>query len=492
MTANRPAWLSAVSATVYTLAIVSFLVYALGGLKSLAPALSVLSVIALLLSIPQSGWITKLFSLLFIGFGTWFILQKGTTIYRYLLNYGEMLYMLSLFAMVPLLATPIRLGRYDLAIQQILDQRVKTKWHFYRLVTGVSFLVGSILNLATIPMMYQSIKGSAQKLVKTNADKFIFVSILQGYCVTVAWTPLSGVVGIVLETTHVSWQSIFPKLFLISLAGLLLNWLLFLVCEFVYDKWRKKNGPLIPSASVQASATTEAATATAVEMRQEPANAVERNAGSSNPLFKLLQICAAIIILILLIVGVNKLFGTGVVVTATVVALPYAWAWNMLLGQGKPFWRSVSHYFSKNIPGMADQFAIFLSAGFFVQALNYSGYNHVVNQLFVVINHTLGVNVFLAILPFITLAFSFIGLHPVTVIILLAESLNPQVLGISAEQLTVAMIGGAVTTFMIGPFSASVGLISSMTRLSSFQVSTWSMMYTAGFLSVVVAFLLLF
>lgn len=75
--------------------------------------------------------------------------------------------------------------------------------------------------------MYYSIKGAVEKIGLKHTDKFMCLAILNGYAVSVAWSPFSGGVAIALETTKVPWSSVFYKLFIIGLLGLFLNWLIF-------------------------------------------------------------------------------------------------------------------------------------------------------------------------------------------------------------------------------------------------------------------------
>ncbi|NTZ17436.1 hypothetical protein EXW96_07615 [Paenibacillus sp. JMULE4] len=96
-------------------------------------------------------------------------------------------------------------------------------------------------------------------------------------------------------------------------------------------------------------------------------------------------------------------------------------------------------------------------------------------------NHAVGSSLFLLIVPLITLGFGFIGMHPITAITLLAEAMNPLALGISAEHLAIALVGGAVMTFSIGPFSGTLNMFSVIIRQGTFRIAAWNLLYTLGF-----------
>jgi hypothetical protein len=466
-------------AVIYSISVLAFLAFKLGGFDFLRPVLSVLSVIAIVISIPQAGWPAKIFSFFFLATGTWLVLKKGIGIYQYLLTYGEMLYLLSLFAMLPLLAIPIRIGRYDLAIEQLLGRKVKTPAQLYRIISSISFLLSSFVNLATLPIMYHCVRNAAAKIVKSNTDKFIATAIIQGFTVSVTWTPLSGVVGVALEVSQVTWQKIFPVLFFISFAALLLNWFIFSTSDYLAKKKSETQ-----SEDNHMLRLTSAGEEMAVT--QSDADPV------IHPLRKLLEIIGAIILLIMLVVIFNHILAVGIVVTGAVIAAPAALLWAISLKKMGAFLKAARSYVFDSMPGMAEQFAIFLSAGFFVTALHFSGYNHVVNDYFVDFNHLVGGRVFLIILPLITMSFCFIGMHPIAAMTLLAESLNPFILGITPEQLAIALIGGAVMTFMVGPFSGTMNVMSSIIKVNQFRIATWSPIPAAVYYLMIVLILLLY
>lgn len=397
------------------------------------------------------------------------MLQKGIGLYTYILAYGDMLYLLSLFAMLPLLAIPLKLGDYDQAIQQILYQKTHSVVQLHRTISSISFLLSSFLNLATIPIMYYSIKGAVEKLGIKNTNPFICLAIIHGYAVSVAWSPFSGGVAVALETTKVAWSGVFYKLFIIGVLGLWLNWLIFWISSRLTGK-----GEDLKFADKDNSSLSEMA----------PAKEHAENTCSDvvpRPFMKMIQIMIVILLLISINVVLAGATSLGLVVATTIVALPFALIWAMALKKGAAFCGETKSYFIKNMPGMADQFAIFLSTGFFVQALQYSGYNHIVTEYILQINHGVGSTIFLLILPLITLGCGLIGMHPITAITLLAGSLNPAVLGISAEHLAIALVGGAVMVFSIGPFSGTLNMFSMLIRQGTFRIAAWNLLYTVCF-----------
>jgi hypothetical protein len=451
--------------SIFTLAVVLFLVFQLIPFKGLDFALSVVSILAIALSLLSCKLFTQLMSILFLSLGTWMVWNKGFSFVSYVQLYGDMLYLLALFVIVPLLSIPIQVGEYRRVFEQLFQKKVKSISQFYRIITGLSYFLGSFLNLAAIPIVHSSVKSAVDAQQIEEPKRFLASSIIQGYSLPNMWTPLSGVVGAVLYATDVSWVYIFPTLFLISLVTLIFNWTLFSIID------HRHSG----------------------RVKQEIAATADHVLPDAHPLFfrKMLQTLLAIILLLLLIVGIDAVFSLGLTVSVTLITIPFAWFWCLTLKKSRAFIPMVKQHFINKVGEMSESFAIFLSAGFFVQALQYSGNDRFVNELFVQFNELVGVHFFLILIPYITLLLAYIGMHPIVVVTLLAQSLKPDILGIAPEQLAIAFLGGAVMTFYMGPFSGTLGLMSSIIDVAPLRISRWSLVHVIGFSFILTAAFLL-
>jgi len=286
-----------------------------------------------------------------------------------------------------------------------------------------------------------------------HGERFIVVATVYGYSLPILWTPMSGVLGVILYTLKVDWLELFPVLFAVSIASLLANWLIFYFIEL-------RGSPIPTDDSVDSN----------VEVRE---------AGS--PLFRLAEMALAIVLLILTTVLLENWLQLGLITVVTLVAIPYALLWSTAIGAGGSFFAETRSQMSIRLPRMADQFAIFLSAGFFTRAMQIAGFGETLNLMFVHLHDSLGTAVFLLLMPPMALGASFLGMHPLVVMALLGESLRPEILGISPVRLCVAMIGSAVLTYMAGPFSGTLGLVQSINQVSSFRLSLWNAPYALGY-----------
>jgi hypothetical protein len=469
MTSDRSSTRTArLRAWIYLLLIATYLIAQLGRFDTLMPLLSGLSAFAILISLLAAGWIARALSLLFLGAGSWMLWRSGAGLAAWLCAYGEMLYLLALFAVLPILAVPVRLGGYSRAIEAALADRVAGVNSLFRLVTVLAYVCGSFLSLAAVPIMMASIEPVVRRYPIADKVRFTAVSSTFGYVMPILWTPVSGVVGVVLYNLRLDWLALFPTLFLISIAGLAAGWGVFYMLEIV---------------SINAARETKIlprATSDAPESIQDSKPAPS----SQSPIGRLLQMVLAIILLLCAIAFLEQLLHIGLITIVTLLAIPFALAWSATIGYGRQAVREVGRQLASRLPLMADQFALFLSAGFFAAAMRLSGFDEQANLMFLRLRDAVGTEVFLLMMPMMALAASFVGVHPLVAIALLRESLKPDVLGITSVQLAVTLIGSSLMTYMLGPFSGTLGLVQSVNGVSTYRLSLWNVPYAAAYFAV--------
>src|SRR4051812_24306427 len=91
----------------YLAAIVIFLLASLAHLPALMPLASVLALLCIVVSLPACGPIARTLTVLFLAGGYLMLWRAGVAWPQYLLAHGEMLYLLALFAVLPLLSIPV-------------------------------------------------------------------------------------------------------------------------------------------------------------------------------------------------------------------------------------------------------------------------------------------------------------------------------------------------------------------------------------------------
>jgi hypothetical protein len=408
----------------------------------------------------------RILGLFFLTLGTILLIFSDIIWKDYLLSFGLMLNLLSLFAIVPILALPIRLGNYPDIMQTIVQKRVKTSGQLYMVTSGISYFFSCFMNLATLPMTYYSVRPSVALFDLKNEERFMTRAVIHGFSMPLLWAPVTPIVGIVIEMNNVSWGSMLPYLIPISLMGLLIDWFLGLI---ISNRRSSKHNAVVKS---ELAATVESSNE-------------GRNAG------QLTHILLAIIIFLSVILFIEFQFAYGFLSIVTILVIPFSLAWSITLGKSKGFFKGLKEYYNTHLLKLKDQFFIFLSAGFFISAVRLSGTDHIINTWISGLSDFIGIGVFLTFLPLVPLVLSFLGLHPAVSLALMAEALDPKLLGISAQILTISMLGGAVAAFLMGPYNATIGLMSSIAGKSPFHISRWNVLFTICYLGMIMLVLII-
>src|SRR5690625_508250 len=148
------------------------------------------------------------------------ILYFTTDNITFLLQLDSMIGILALFIVLPFLNSLIIVGRYDKHLSTLLRYKVNDVGDLYKRSSIVSHMLGLFLNIATVPILIQSLRSSLSDFPKKLTDPFYAKSILRAYSFCLMWSPMEVMIIQTLQITGKSYIVIFP--FLLTLVGLFL------------------------------------------------------------------------------------------------------------------------------------------------------------------------------------------------------------------------------------------------------------------------------
>lgn len=445
---------------IFVSAIIIYLINQLFSHPILEVAMSIAALFAVICSITYVGKIPLIFGLLFLTFGIFLMVTSGAPLREYVFAFGPMLNLLTLFTLIPILALPIRLGDYSKDVENVIKKKVKNSNQLYMVSSGVSYFLSSFMNLASLPMAYYAIRPSLKNYPIEDKERFMARSITRGFGMPVLWTPVTPIVGIVIEMTGVNYGSMIPLLIPLSIAGLLMDWMMVTLYT------RKKEHAIVQREMTRAE--------------KEMAATIETY--KNNSIARLSHILIAIVLLNLVIITIEQFKDFSFILLISLLVIPFSFIWSLVLGKIKEYFSGLKNHFKTHLPKMKDQFFLFLSAGFFISAIHISGMNETINSIVGEVIHVTGVQLFLVILPFIPLLFAFAGLHPAVTFVLIVEALDSNALGISPFLLALAMIGSAVPAFLMGPYNATIGVMSNIVHRDPFKISNWNIPFCTAYL----------
>jgi hypothetical protein len=395
---------------------------------------AVLIALTILLTFARARWSSRLIASLFLATGMWVLLTHDATADTFLLSFGNMLFVVAFFTVLPVVSLPIRVCRYDDTIMTFIQDKARSLRSEYLSILAISYFYGIFLNLAAVPMSYRSLQPVMRIDNVDQKERFLYFSMSQGFTTPLIWTPFSGMLGTIMVAFEVAWFSVLPLLLVLSLTVLSLCFLL----HWLFLRRHEK----VP-----------ALTATSDDL----------NGPYGWRLFELIVI---VLCLLVTVVILETLFELGLITSIVVMAFPFAYLWCLFKGRVSALNQQLYQYATVQLPRMHDSYMVFLSAGFFVGTIQQTGLDQVISDMALALMNGLDPRLIYAGLPVLVIAFSFMGLHPIVLLVLLTGSINFTSVGLDPILLALSYLCGGVSTFLISPFSGTVGLLKSYTDRS--------------------------
>ncbi|WP_093674346.1 hypothetical protein [Sporolactobacillus nakayamae] len=450
--------------TIYLMAITSYVVSFLFPHQPVFKLfVSVLCMLAVGLSLQRVRGLALSFGAFFLGIGSLMLVVSHAKAIQFITSFGEMIQMVTLFALIPILSFPIRYGHYADEIRELIRRKVTSRSQFYVLTSIISFFFSSFMNLGALPLTYHSIAPSTNQFEIAHKKRYLSCAITHGYAMPLLWSPITPIVGTVLYLTKTAYSQVFPYLIILSIAGLVLDWATSKGAPGFMNKARN-------------------------EAEQEIAVTQTSSVVKELRLTKLWQIVGTVLLLNGLVTVLDHFFTLSFLFLVSLIVLPFAFSWCFLIGETRSFLSGLHHHFHTYIPQMQNQFFIFLTAGFFITALHVSHADRMVTHAVDTLIQFTGLRLFLIVLPLIPFALAFLGLHPAVGLALISEALRSQVLLVAPVVVTVAMLGGAIPAFLMGPYNATLGMMSALIHEKPFTLSHWNAPFTWRYLILLTLF----
>jgi|GEM_PF-1483169 len=358
----------------------------------------------------------------------WSIWQKALT---FNLN------LVALFAFVPLLSLPVRYGGYVPSLERVLRHYCQRKKTFFAFVSGLTFVMGSIMNLGAIRLIFGFLEG-----VPYRKD-WMGRALLIGFISTIMWSPYFASVALVIKLLNLEYGDF--ALFAIPEALLLL----FVGNCFVMARMnRQSEGNVIPA--------------------EEPPQGLEqaRDTGDKR---KVIQLAVLIALMLICVVLLEEWTGANVMVLVACVSLTVSVCWLYGLGMGGRWKEFAEEYFFKLLPGIGSEVVLFLSAGFFgVILLNTPFHAFLLEQLQWIdgLWQIAKIVLFLAI----PVLLSVFGIHQIISVTVFATSIDPALIGLHPAAYAILLMAAWSISTIVSPVTPVNITIGNLLQENSIKV----------------------
>ncbi|OXS76607.1 hypothetical protein B1B05_13110 [Domibacillus enclensis] len=391
--------------------------------------------------------------LLFSFIGTGLFLVQKLPWHTYFLQFDSMLGVMSLFVVLPFLNTIIRVGHYDTNLNALLRHDIHTLDKLYRRSFLVSHMLGLFLNIATIPLVKNSLQQSLKKLPKETAHSFLAGSVLRGYALCLAWSPLEVMVIAALDMTGKAYYEVVVPMIMIVV--------LFAAIDYTISFFKYRTYGLHIADSLQSA---------------------------SNVRRKMIEMAGMLLIFIFLTSVFQHVFQKGYLLSVVLAILPISCLWALFIKKPKRYVRVAFPAWKERTSALSNYFFMFLSAGLFVNMLSASGALSIVQDGFQLVSgQPFLLYLMIGLFFFAT---SLTGFHPLVSITLLGELLRPILPEVSSVPLTIVLIVCSLATVMYSPFNLSVSILSELIRVNPFHIVRWNVRYALLYMlsSIIIAY----
>lgn len=412
--------------------IAAYLLKTFAAVSFLPLLMSVAAVVVFLLSFKDIKSLNKkMISLLLLssGFFIWPDLQRFDWLAAITENAG----IATLLLTAPMLGAILHYEPYEIVLLSLADRYIRTNQVFYTLTLGLVAFLCVLMNLAAVPFAYQLISPIAARY----PDRAFYQAITRGFAVNMFWAPNLICVAVVLQYVPISWQELVP-------AGMCFAVLSF----FAACLAGSFDAPSGAQRSPQA-------------VKPGPSRLSDGYYAS----LLLVQVATILGVLTVLI----KYAKVNIYVTVAIIALGMPLLFALFLGKLAVFWQSLRHYLMHTLPGMSNEFVLFISIGFFGYSLANSPFISVLQSGLSGLN---GVSPAILVLVIIgaVAGFAFTGIHPIITISSLAIAFGKMNMELSGLQLAVSLLTGYIVYLLVSPFSSMVMIMSGLTGKSVYAM----------------------
>lgn len=434
-------------AILYTLLIVGYYISLFFQSDSLKYVVGILVIIAILLAIPKTDRLYRIAGCSFLVIGIFLFFQQGKPV-RDLPDYmTSTVTLLSVLFVLPFINSIIIAGRYDRNVNKLLKGKINHMGQLYSRTSFVTFLLGTFLNIATLPLVKSVVSKNIQHKAKQFRDKFITESILRGYALSLSCSPMELMVVLSIEFTGVSYLTFLPWLLTFVACSFSINWL-------VGRKYKKHE----------------------LDKTQVANNVVDIFV-----IKKIISLVMYLLVFITIIILLNASSNMGFFEIVALVIIPYSILWALSIKRFKSYFSYALPIWKANTRALHNYMVLFLSVGFFTSILNQSYFLDYIQAPFEVLT-SVPVILFVCI-QLLFLGFAMVGFHPLVTISILTGVLAPVLEVINPISIGMVLITSGLSTVLAGPFNISVSLIGGILGRNPYQVSKWNLGYAFLFSS---------
>ena len=406
----------------------------------------VLSVIVFFLCLKESNPLPRYFSISMLVLGLWLNISKEN-MGGLITGLQSNLPLLSLIILVPMLSIPLKAEGYFQSVQHYLERWSSDNRKIFGSISFFLFFLGPILNLGSIRILHETIKDFKSEPI------LLAKSYLVGFSTVILWSPYFASVAMVLHYLNVPLMDYLP-------LGLSLAIVQLIIGNLLFWGWlhKKKPGNLLPARNI---------------IEGDKSGLHKR---------KMIDLLLLIVFLMIIIFSTEYLTKWPMMFIVSLLSVVYPISWAIVKKKKSDFQHSFQEYKSLAVPRMNNEVVLFLSAGLFAQSLTGT---FIADQIKLFMTNIAGISFLLFIITVIAgiLLLTFLGIHQIVVVTVLATQMNPELIGTAPEVLALLLMVSWSMSSVLSPVNPLNLIVSNAVKRSGIAVGfKWNGLYLISML----------
>lgn len=382
-------------------------------------------------------------SLLLFSIGVIIHLSAGTSLIESgISGFTVMSGLIALLLIVPAISWVLEEKPYIESVIYFAQSLLNTSRKFYFGMLVITQIISYFLLFGAIPMVYGMVNGFLNSQKGEAWENYKGTALLRAFALTTMWVVSIPSFIFAVDALGASLGLSILQGFFISFAGVLLAVL------FSYFQERHYGVDLTEGIQEQLAK---------IAGNRQPNTKGNRNVIEFGFLF--VTLFGSIFLF-------NAIWNISLLLIIPIVIVVWVILYFFISKKIRRIIENGKSYLITGIPNKAQQFSILFAAGFLIDAVDQSGYgDYIVDSLLYVTDAVPFLN-FLLILPFVVILLGFIGLGPLTVIVLVSGILQGVEVPYPPELIVLGITSGSVISIMLSPLVLPTIVLSAVNRLS--------------------------
>ncbi|SFL72369.1 TRAP transporter large permease subunit [Salibacterium qingdaonense] len=351
-----------------------------------------------------------------------------------LTSFGENMNLLALFLLIPLLGILMSESGYLQALQAyFLEREKRHASHPYRMGFLLTASMGSILNLGSMPLVY----NIGYESFSSFENKRFVMMLLRAFGFCMLWSPYFINVGLILSLYNISWIHI-------GGPGLVLA-LIYAMCIPLFFRQ------------------------TVFQNERRVINQQTQVEDIKTVKHRLMMLGGFVLVLLTLSFAAESLFSISMLASVSLIALFLPVIWSACTGNSRTYIQSGLQHIRNSFGRLYNEIGIFITAGFFGEALSLSGAGEWLSTMMLKGSGGI-IPVLILMLIATAVALAFVGIHPVIIVLGFGSSLQPAHFGVEPAFMGLMLLTAWMMAVQLSPFSGSVLMASNLMKETPWTV----------------------